>query len=222
MNKALKARLNKISEGSLYSSFTGSSMIKYSFKVLKRFLLEGSILELGPAEGLMTEELIKVSKDVTVVEGSSVFSDLLRKKFAGNEILIINELFEDFILEKKFDNIILGHVLEHVSDPKKILIKIRSNLKDDGIIFCSVPNARSIHRQAAVLMGLINSEFEFLEKDKHHGHMRIYNPETLRKEFIDSGYKIKHFGGYWLKPISDRQIEENWDEKMLDAFMCLG
>lgn len=30
------------------------------------------------------------------------------------------------------------------------------------------------------------------------------------------------FGGYWLKPVSNGQIEENWTGKMVEAFMKLG
>jgi hypothetical protein len=34
--------------------------------------------------------------------------------------------------------------------------------------------------------------------------------------------QIEFFGGYWLKPLSNQQIEENWTPSMLDVFMRLG
>ena len=30
------------------------------------------------------------------------------------------------------------------------------------------------------------------------------------------------FGGYWIKPLSNGQIEQNWTAEMLEAFMELG
>ena len=52
--------------------------------------------------------------------------------------------------------------------------------------------------------------------------MRIYTPETLLSEFVNVNYSIISRGGYWLKPLSDKQIEENWSDKMIHAFMKLG
>ena len=58
--------------------------------------------------------------------------------------------------------------------------------------------------------------------DIHHGHKRVYNPELFRQHFVDAGFTINLFGGYWLKPLSDKQLEQSWSPSMLDAFMQLG
>ncbi len=71
-------------------------------------------------------------------------------------------------------------------------------------------------------MGLLDNIFARSEKDIHHGHMRIYTPETFYPEFTSIGFQIVSKGGYWLKPISDSQIEANWNEELLSAFMVLG
>lgn len=89
-------------------------------------------------------------------------------------------------------------------------------------MLCAVPNALSLHRQAAVEMGLLKTVFSQSAKDIHHGHMRIYAPETFKSDFLKAGFQIDHFGGYWLKPISDKQIDESWTQDMLSAFLKLG
>ena len=71
-------------------------------------------------------------------------------------------------------------------------------------------------------MNLISSIFEPSEKDIHHGHMRIYTPEILFSEFLNAKFQVISRGGYWLKPLSDRQIEENWSNEMIESFMKLG
>ncbi len=220
MKNFSKKKLEEVAENSLYTTFTNTKTIEYSYQIFKRHLKSGSILELGPAEGLMTQHLIKQDKSLYVIEGSEVFSKELKIKFPN--INIINSLFEDAQIEEKFDNIVLGHVLEHVENPKIVLEKVKSWLKPNGIVLSAVPNARSLHRQAAVEMGITSSIFDMSPKDLHHGHMRIYTPETFKTEFLKAGFQIKIFGGYWLKPISDNQIQESWSIDMLNAFMKLG
>jgi len=220
MRKFSKEKLEKIAQNSLYTTFTNARTITYSFEIFKRYLKKGRLLELGPAEGLMTEHLLTVNPDITIVEGSKIFCKNLRRKFP--KLKINNALFEEVDFDDKFDTIVLGHVLEHVQDPIKILKRIIRWMNKDSVVLCAVPNARSIHRQAAVMMGLIESVFVMSDKDKHHGHMRIYTPETLIRDFNNSGFEIINRGGYWLKPISDRQIEDSWSKEMLDTFMKLG
>lgn len=220
MVKFSKDKLEEVAKNSLYTTMTNSKTIMYSFEIFSRYLKSGSILELGPAEGLMTDLLVKLDDKLTVIEGSEVFANDLKKKYPN--IAVIQGLFEAVELDEKFDNIILGHVLEHVENPEVILNKVKGWLKPDGLVFCAVPNAKSLHRQAAVEMGLIDSIYEMSDKDKHHGHLRIYNAEQLWTEFSNQNFTILSKGGYWLKPLSDRQIEESWTNEMLDAFMKLG
>lgn len=220
MNTFSQSKLNEVANQSLYTTFTNSNTIQYSFKIFSRFLKPGKVLELGPAEGLMTGELLQYDPELTVIEGSSVFAAQLKEKFPS--IKIIQSLFEETQLDEKFDFIVLGHVLEHVADPVLLLTHIKKWLARGGKVLCAVPNAQSLHRQAAVEMGLLDSIFSQSEKDKHHGHMRIYCPDTFKNDFTNAGYAINQFGGYWLKPLSDKQLEESWTQEMLSAFLKLG
>ena len=213
-------RVNEIAARSRYAEGLNTQTTRYSFAIFKRYLRPGSILELGPAEGVMTECLYSKSHDLSAVEGSALFCEGLRERFP--RLKVINALFEEFETERTYDNIILGHVLEHVKDPALILSKVREWLAPAGRVFAAVPNAHSLHRQAAVIMGLLKHEKELSDNDLYHGHRRVYDPESFRADFIAAGLKIEHFGGYWIKPLSNRQIEESWTEQMVDAFMLLG
>jgi 2-polyprenyl-3-methyl-5-hydroxy-6-metoxy-1,4-benzoquinol methylase len=221
MSHGEKARLESISNVSLYSAGVNSASTKYSFKVAERHMVGDSILEMGPAEGVMTELLAVTGKELTLVEGSALFCDALRRRFPKANA--IHALFEEFQPNGHFDNIILGHVLEHVEDPVDILSRARKWLKPGvGRLFAAVPNARSLHRQAAVIMGLLKEEHELNDMDRHHGHRRVYDPESLRADFQRAGLHIYIFGGYWMKPLSNAQIEASWTPEMVDAFMALG
>ena len=221
MSYAEKVRLESISNVSLYCAGVNLASIKYSFRVAQRHMVGDSILELGPAEGVMTELLAATRKKLTLVEGSALFCDSLRRRFPDANI--VNALFEEFESSELFDNIILGHVLEHVEDAVDILSRAKQWLKPGiGRLFAAVPNARSLHRQAAVIMGILREEDTLNEMDMHHGHRRVFNPETFRNAFARAGLKIEIFGGYWMKPVSNAQIEASWTPEMVEAFMALG
>jgi 2-polyprenyl-3-methyl-5-hydroxy-6-metoxy-1,4-benzoquinol methylase len=212
--------LERIASDSWYARGCNRRTIEYSFKIFTRHIHGETILELGPAEGVMTDMLASLGKRLTLVEGSSKFCDDLRHRHPKAKV--VHSLFEDFQTEDRFDNIVLGHVLEHVADPIEILKLAKTWLSAEGRILAAVPNARSIHRQAAVLMGLLPFEEAMNEADHHHGHRRVFTPETFRSAFLQAGLEIEIFGGYWLKPVSNRQIEETWTPEMLTAFMQLG
>jgi 2-polyprenyl-3-methyl-5-hydroxy-6-metoxy-1,4-benzoquinol methylase len=219
--KFSKQKLEEVATNSLYTTITNSRTITYSGDIAKRFIHNTtSVLEYGPAEGLMTSQLIQLFDRYVIVEGSEKYCEELKRKFPSAEI--INGLFENTILHEKFDFIVLGHVLEHVEDPVEVLKIVANHMHENSVVFCAVPNANSIHRLAAVEMGLMETEYDMSEKDIHHGHMRIYKTKSLISDFESADLQIVEKGGYWLKPISDNQIEESWTQEMLDAFMKLG
>ncbi|MCX2717899.1 class I SAM-dependent methyltransferase [Helicobacter sp. MIT 21-1697] len=201
--------------------------IFYGFEIFKRFYSGGDVLEMGPAEGVMTKYLVDYVENLEVLEGSSHFAQNLKKQFP--HLNVHNALFEEFKPSKKYDCIIMGHVLEHVESPQQILNLAKGWLKDcvdissgGGIMLSLVPNSHSLHRQAAVKMGLLKSEDSMSEADIFHGHRRIYDLQSLQKEFLAAGLKIIDSGGYWLKPLSNAQIQAYWDSQMILAFMELG
>ena len=221
LNTTIEAtNLESIAQHSLYAAGANEATIKYSFEVFSRFIQGDSILEMGPAEGVMTELIDTLGKQLTVVEGAETFCESLKTRFPHAEI--VQSLFEEYQPDRQFDNIILGHVLEHVDDPVNILKCAAQWLAPKGRILAAVPNSRSLHRQAAVLMGLLPSEDTLNDMDKYHGHRRVFTPETYRQAFFQAGLNIEVFGGYWLKPVSNSQIESTWTDEMLRAFMQLG
>lgn len=214
------ARLQAIAKDSWYAKGVSSKMVEYSFEVFARHIKGGAILEMGPAEGVMTPLLQKVCDSLTLLEGAQHFCDDLRLKFP--QARVVHSLFEDYAPAEKFDYIVLGHVLEHVEAPELIVVKAAGWLKPEGKIIAAVPNSKSVHRQAAVLMGLLAREDSLNEMDIHHGHRRVFDPESFSEVFTKAGMRICKYGGYWLKPVSNAQIEQSWTPEMLHAFMLLG
>ncbi len=220
MNNAEQVRLDTIALDPKYAEGPNEYMVEYSFEVFQRHLGNGPTLEMGPAEGVMTRFLVDAGYDLTVVEASSRFCSDLEARHPG--IRVVQSLFETFSPARKYTNIILGHVLEHVENPVAILAQAKEWLADGGRILAAVPNSRSLHRQVGVLLGQLPVESALNDADLQHGHRRVYDPENFRHEFTAAGLDIRVFGGYWLKPVSNTQIQENWSREMIFAFMQLG
>ena len=213
------SRLDALGLKSPYALGVMKKVTKYSSTILKPYLKE-PILEVGPADGIVTEEIISAGFFPVLLEGSKPLCESLLKKFPDTEV--IHSLFEDFIPLKNFNTIVMGHVLEHVEDPASLIAHAYKLLLNGGAVWAAVPNALSIHRQAAVKMGILKNVYELNATDINVGHRRVFDMKTLCEIFDSSGFEIEKSGGYFLKPISNSQIEETWTEKMVDAFLELG
>ncbi len=192
---------------------------EYSLGIVKRHLVGKRILEVGPADGHMTRGLVK-DFDLTLVEPSETLCQKLRQRFPQAQI--ITTLVEDFVPSGRFDNILLCHLLDHVRDPEQVVRRVGNWLSPGGKIIAIAPNSGSLHRQAAVQMGLLPVVNAFSERDQIQGKRKIFSREEFRRLFSSAGLQIEFFGGYWLKPVSNRQIEQQWTPEMIDAFFALG
>lgn len=213
-------RLDAIARHSRYAEGHASAVVAYSFEIFQRHHRRGSILEVGPAEGLMTAELVALDPELTIVEGSSLFCADLQRRFPRARVHCA--LAEEFTSDRRFAAIVLGHVLEHVADPVEVLRRLSALLAPGGMIYAAVPNSRSLHRQAGVLLGCLQFEEDMSELDVHHGHRRVYNPETLRRDVRRAGLRLRHFGGFGIKVLANRQTAGLLGGEQLRAFFQLG
>lgn len=194
-------------------------LIRFRYETIKPKLVGKRGLELGPAEGEMTQFLIHDFEQLTIVEGSS---ELLAQIPERENLVKIHSLFEEFRPEQPFDSIILEHVLEHVDDPVGLLARVKNWLAPEGKLFLGVPNGNSIHRLVAVKMGLLDNPCKLNSRDHALGHRRVYTPQTFRVDIEKSGLNVLEMGGVYFKPLSNGQIQENWSEAMIKGFYELG
>jgi 2-polyprenyl-3-methyl-5-hydroxy-6-metoxy-1,4-benzoquinol methylase len=213
-------RLADIAADSWYGKGINATTVAYSVRIFSRHWRPGSCLELGPAEGLATASLVKHFDDLTCVDGAETFCTALAQRHP--HIRVECSLFEEFEPGRTFDNIVLGHVLEHVDNPVAILTRATRWLSPNGRVFAAVPNARSLHRQMGVVMKVLAREDALNELDLHHGHRRVYDPESFRRDFRESGLHVEIFGGYWLKTVTNAHFEAHWTPEMIEAAMVVG
>lgn len=198
----------------------------YRYLAVKKFFKGDTILEMGVADGEMTQYFFKHFPKVVGLEGSEHFIEETKAKFPrhfkSGKLKFIHSLFEEYEVDDKYDTILAGHVIEHMVDPVDILIRVKSWAAKDGTILILVPNANSIHRRIGVKMGLLKRPGELNEQDKKLGHLRNYTWETLERDIASSGLKIKEMGGIFFKPLANSQIEKWCPKELINAFYELG
>ncbi len=194
-------------------------LIHFRYKTLLPHLQGPEGLELGPAQGEMTQYLVDHFQHLTVVDGAS---NLLKSIPNKSNLTKIHSLFENYIPTKKFNTIIMEHILEHIENPVELLLRIRDWLAPNGKILIGVPNGLSIHRLVAVKMKLLANPCELNSRDHALGHRRVYTPTTLRSDIENAGLHLHEIGGVFFKPVSNGQIEQSWTDEMINGFYELG
>jgi len=171
------------------------------------FFRPGSMLELGSFKGDFTARLTEHFSDLSCVEASDVAMEEARQRL-GDKVQYFNSLFETVQLPRRYDNIVMTHVLEHLDDPIAVLGRInREWLAPGGRFFLACPNANAPSRQIAVKMGLIDHNAAVTPAEAEHGHRITYALDTLERDATRAGLKVIHRSGIFFKALANFQ----WD-----------
>lgn len=182
-------------------------MHSYMIKSFLPFFVKGSVLELGSFKGDFTSKIAEYFNDITCIEASTKAIKEARLKLQKN-VKIINSVFEKVKLNRKYDNIVITHVLEHLDNPVKVLKRVNDEwLSEKGRVFLVCPNANAPSRQIAVKMGLISHNSAVTDPEKKHGHRITYSLDTLERDAVSAGLKVIFRSGIFFKALANFQ----WD-----------
>lgn len=161
----------------------------------------GSILELGLGHGYTVPHFAKMADHHEVVEGSQRVIDHFRSNNDWYRGKLVQDYFESYTPERRFDVIVMGFVLEHVDDPKAMLARFRAFLAPGGKLYVAVPNAKSLNRRLGYEMGMIDNIYDLNATDHQLGHKRNYCRDTLRADVEAAGFRTTLEEGIYLKPL---------------------
>jgi 2-polyprenyl-3-methyl-5-hydroxy-6-metoxy-1,4-benzoquinol methylase len=119
-----------------------------------------AVLDVGAGLGLFHDGLSKLGIRHTYV-ATETDQDQLRalRERLGSENAFVQ--LSDVPAERRFDLIVLSHVLEHMADPHAMIASLMQRLQPGGLLFIEVPN--SDYRYKAI--------FE--------SHLLFFNPKSL-------------------------------------------
>lgn len=194
---------------------------KLASSIICPYCKDKTVLEIGCADGVMTEDLVKVSRALTIVEPSASYCAEIQKIY--KDIRIYNCFLEEVKDNVKFDVVVMASLLHHVKEPALFLQVVRKFLSNDGIVLATVPNMTSLHRQIGVKAGSLKDVYDSTERNIQFNQCGRYDKNSFEKLFRDSGFEVLESYGYMLKPFSSEQMMSlNLDWEVILALFEIG
>jgi 2-polyprenyl-3-methyl-5-hydroxy-6-metoxy-1,4-benzoquinol methylase len=173
------------------------------FHILRLVGSDKRVLDIGCATGHLTKHLAANNCEVVGVE--------LEKSFASEAVpycqeVIVGNIQEDSTLSKitgKFDVIVFGDVLEHLTHPEEVLTKTRKLLNKDGFIVVSLPNIALWRIRMALLFG----RFDYADRGVlDNTHLRFFTLKSAKELLQTAGYTYEHLCYRFDIPFYSRRL----------------
>ena len=157
-------------------SFPGPDRVK----IVSKFKKNGKVFDVGFGGGDFLCDMFKQGWDVYGNDVSGSFCAAATNKL-GLKNIYKGDILDLDLPGKFFDVVTMWHTLEHMKNPKEVLARINTMLKDDGILIIESPNFSSLQ-----------SKFF---KDKWHPlnlpcHTYQFTPALRRRLISSSGFAI--------------------------------
>jgi 2-polyprenyl-3-methyl-5-hydroxy-6-metoxy-1,4-benzoquinol methylase len=182
----LKHYLDGGDEADSEMQWMNATMYRDVNEILSKYLPEGSrkICDIGCGSGYFLKYMSRMVWDCVGIEPSE------NAAYEFQNMRIINSTLDGFLSEYPnyqhfFDVVTLFGVLEHATNPQKMMNAVKKILKTDGIIFINVPNDFSPFQMAAQ---------ENLKMEPWWpgtpDHINYFSIESLQKFLESQGFSV--------------------------------
>jgi len=114
----------------------------------------------------------------------------------------------------KYDVGLFGDVIEHLKDPKRILVQMREALSPGGFVVVSVPNVAHVTVRLKLLMG----DFDYMEIGiLDDTHLKYYTRKSITSLLETCGYLVESVDWTELQ-IPEKDIRDVLDPLQLGNF----
>ena len=173
---------------------------KRRLDLIRKWKKPGSVLDVGTGIGQFLDI------------GRGDFTETCETEISDSAIHIAKERYgldifqgpiEDIdFSDRKFDNITLFHVLEHVDGPRAVIRKCRALLREGGMLFIAVPNdiqsvkargkemARKIRLSRPSLKGVFGLPKLTLDGSLDEIHLSHFTPAVLNTMLEREGFRV--------------------------------
>ena len=155
------------------------------FEIIKPYIEDKTVLDIGfcgsryKLEGWLHLNIKKYAKSVFGIDRSKECIEFLREK--EYDVEVANA--ENFNLNQKFDVIVAGELIEHLSNFQGFLKSVRKHLKEDGLLTLSTPNMFYFKE----MLFLVLRGYPAV----HEEHMRWFEEITLRQLLGRFGFSVE-------------------------------
>jgi len=145
----------------------------------------GKILDVGTASGAFLKVAKDAGWDVQGCEPNVWMTEWCQKNYGIK--VFPGTIFEMNLPDNHFDAVSLWDVLEHTTDPKKVLEECRRVLKKDGLLIVNYPDIGSLPSRA------MGKKWVFLLSI----HLYYFTPATIQQLLKDVGFQPLKFRTHW-------------------------
>jgi len=138
----------------------------------------GRMLDIGCGRGWQLKYFRDRGWEAWGTELSGMASVFAREQLGLN--IIIDDIKNCHFEKEYFDVVSLWHVLEHLNDPKETLREVGRMIKDEGLLFISVPNFSSWQAR------IFKKNWFLIDVPKHLYH---FTPENLEGILRIAGFR---------------------------------
>jgi 2-polyprenyl-3-methyl-5-hydroxy-6-metoxy-1,4-benzoquinol methylase len=178
-------------------------LVEERFEVIKKYIKNKDVLDCGCVEHEVYDDKPwwdylwihdKICKEAKYCLGVDVEKkELERLKKKGFNVRHAN--VETMDLGRKFDVVIAGELIEHLTNPGLFLERANYHLRKNGLIIITTPNVFS---SGNVLRSLLGMKVKINEQ-----HVCYYDVQTLSQLFDRYGFKVQDI--YWhVRPEANR------------------
>lgn len=173
-----------------------------SYDYLKQYVRPpGRMLDIGCYNAKI---LYLARLDGWEVQGLDLSPELAAKVKAEVDIDIVVEDFLTYQPTRKYDVVILRHVLEHLVDPVAAMSKIKSMLNDKGMCLIEIPNIDGHSKRAKRLLWRLGlRKPKRLPGDAKPGHVNEYCRASFRYLAEKTGFEIVDWRTYSSHSLTD-------------------
>ena len=141
---------------------------------------------------LLHENLHKVARELYGIDLDAESLEVMRQELGYENIFEGDVQNLDAVpINRKFDIVLAGDLLEHITCPGAMLEGVKRLLQHNGRFVISTVNAFGLHFQLKRWLGRYVEHFE---------HVCFYSPETLLNLFDRHGYKVAVLYGAYTEP----------------------
>lgn len=185
---------------------------KYKFEIINKLvkkydLREKVFLEIGCGKGAFLKELISFSGGIGYGYDTSYEGE--KSYFKGN-LIFENKYYDDTCVDLKPDMVILRHVIEHVSEPNKLIKIVNSALQNSktGYLYIETPCVEWILKNG-------------ITYDFFYEHCSYFSKSSLKKLLDINGYDIvemEHtFSDQYIYVVA--KIKDRKNISLLDSYI---
>jgi 2-polyprenyl-3-methyl-5-hydroxy-6-metoxy-1,4-benzoquinol methylase len=173
-----------------------AKVLQQLVNLVRQYSPGGRVLEIGCALGLYCKALLDAGFDPYGVDVSSFAAAEAGKRVGADRVRQCNVDQEEIPFPGQFDVLLLWDVLEHSTDPARMIAKVSERAAAGAWLFLHTSNAGSLtHR-------IMASDWEGYSDYSHYGVDRV-SADSLRSWLKESGWQVEDWqcSSIWVEGV---------------------